>query len=341
MHLNHGQPNSAYRKNNRHRWLVVSTLAFCLLALFLFSLHIGPFKIPVSEIFRYFCGQGTDHKISLILFNIRLPRTVSAILAGAGLSLCGVLMQCLLRNPLASPFTLGVSQAAAFGASLSIVFFNLGLYQNIFFAFVFALLTSFLIVMIGNSRQSSPQTTILCGVALGSLFGAGTMFLQYFADEQQLSAMIFWAFGDVSRAHWQEIILMAVALGTIFLYSFRHRTDYNVLLSGDEIAITLGVNPRFTRIMGLLGSSILTAVIVSLLGVIGFVGLVAPHMLRLVIGENHRYLLPGAVFTGALLLLLSDIIAQTVLAPQVLPVAIFTSFLGAPVFLFLIMRGQK
>jgi iron complex transport system permease protein len=181
---------------------------------------------------------------------------------------------------------------------------------------------------------------VLTGVALGALFTAGTMFLQYFADDQELAAMVFWTFGDTGRAGWEELGLLAAACAASSLFFVVQAWSYNAIDAGDETAKGLGVLVERVRMIGMLVASLLTAVIISFLGIIGFVGLVVPHMIRRLIGSDHRFLLPSSILGGGLLLLLSDTAARLIIAPNVLPVSVLTAFLGAPVFIALIIRGR-
>jgi iron complex transport system permease protein len=176
---------------------------------------------------------------------------------------------------------------------------------------------------------------------LGALFTAGTMFLQYFADDVQLAAMVFWTFGDVARASWTELGLLASVTGISAAYLLFRSWDYNAIDAGDETAKGLGVRVEKVRLTGMLVASLVTAVIVSFLGVIGFVGLVVPHMVRRIIGGDNRFLMPATVICGALLLLISDTVARMMLAPHVLPVSVLTAFMGAPAFIYLIVRGGR
>ena len=197
------------------------------------------------------------------------------------------------------------------------------------------------ILMISRIRGASPEVMVLTGVALSSLFTAGTMFLQYFASDTQLAAVVFWTFGDVSRANWSELGLMSVLVTLACIYFLFNRWNYNAIDAGNETAKGLGVNVERVRLFGMTISAMVTAVLVAFLGVIGFVGLVCPHMVRRIIGDDQRYLIPGSCVMGGVLLLASDTVARLIVAPYVLPVAVLTAFMGAPVFIYLIIRGYK
>lgn len=271
------------------------------------------------------------------------------------MSLAGAVMQSILRNPLGSPYTLGISNAAAFGAALAlstgagqvasrtadaaILFDNP--YSVTISAFIFSLIATTVIVFFSRLRGATPETMILMGVALNSLFGAGITALQYFADEMEIAAIVFWQFGDAGKTGWTELAIMAALTFPAIAYFVHNSWNYNTLKSGDETAKSLGVNVELLRIVGMLVCSLLTAVIVSFIGIIGFVGLVIPHIVRRFIGGNEMYLLPFSVLAGAFLLLAADTVARTLFSPMVLPVGILTSFMGAPLFIYLVVKGRE
>lgn len=355
MHFNDGQIPEEYNRHLRVKTLFILAVFILTVIILIISIGLGPVKISPGEVFRSLLGQNGYKRFDLILWNIRLPQALAAIAAGAGLSISGAVMQAVLRNPLGSPFTLGISHAAAFGAAFSVMVLDLGTmtssnvgavslnspYATTAVAFIFSLLSTFAIIAVSRTRSSSPESMILTGVALGALFTAGTMFLQYFADDVQLAAMVFWTFGDVARATWGELGIITVVSVISYLWFTANRWDFNAIESGDETAKGLGVKVDQVRIIGLLLACLVTAVIVSFLGIIGFVGLVCPHMVRKVIGDDYRFLLPASAIVGGGLLLTADTVARLLLAPNVLPVSVLTAFLGAPVFIWLIIRGNK
>lgn len=323
--------------------------------MFLISVSVGAVSIPIPDIIvTIFGGAGTS-LYERIIWNIRIPQALTAIIAGAGLAIAGVTMQSVLRNPLASPFTLGLSNAAAFGAAVGILLFGAGTtgssiadavvinnpYLTTMSAFFFSILTTVIILFIAKIRGATPETMVLAGVAISSLFTAGLMAIQYFVDDTRLASIVFWQFGDVSRASWFELGLISLIVLICAVYIFYKRWDYNAIDAGEETAKGLGVNVGRTRLIGMIAASLISAVIVSFLGIIGFVGLVCPHMMRRIVGDDHRFLIPASIVCGSLLLLVSDTVARTMIAPHVLPVAVLTSFLGAPVFIYLIIRGRR
>lgn len=197
------------------------------------------------------------------------------------------------------------------------------------------------ILLLAGCRNISPESIVLSGVAVASLFTAGTLILQFFADDTELAAMVFWTFGDLGRAGWSQVTFLTIAALAAMAFFWWKAWDYNAIDSGEESACALGVKVKHVRIIGMLMASLITALIVSSVGVIGFVGLVAPHMVRRLIGDDHRFLIPGSAIMGAILLLGADLAARTVISPRILPVSVLTSFLGAPLFIYLIMRGNR
>jgi iron complex transport system permease protein len=287
-----------------------------------------------------------DETQNMILMQIHLPRVLGALLCGASLGLSGTLMQGALQNPLASPFTLGISQAAAFGASFAIIVLGAyegegGIYTLALCAFTSALLGMGIIMLLGKSVAFRPEVLVLGGVAVGALFGAGTMLLQYFASDLDASATLFWTFGDLGKVMWQHIwILLAVlTLSAFILYKLHWQMD--ALLLGDAHAHTLGIRPSRLRLWLLIIATLLGALSIAYFGVIGFIGLVAPHLIRLVLGNSHAMLLPLSTLCGAVLLLASDIAAHHIVDNTILPVGILSAFLGAPLFLYLLLKQSK
>ena len=325
------------------------------IVMFLVSVSVGAVSIPIPDIIATIFGGGGTSLYERIIWNIRIPQALTAIVAGAGLAIAGVSMQSVLRNPLASPFTLGLSSAAAFGAAVGILLFGAGTtgssiadavvinnpYLTTMSAFFFSILTTVIILFISKIRSATPETMILAGVAISSLFSAGLMAIQYFVDDTRLASIVFWQFGDVARASWTELGLITLMTVICFIYFIYKRWDYNSIDAGEETAKGLGVNVDRTRILGMIAASLISATVVAFLGIIGFVGLVCPHMMRRIVGDDHRFLIPASFVCGAVLLLVSDTVARTLIAPTVLPVAVITAFLGAPVFLYLIIRGRR
>jgi iron complex transport system permease protein len=353
-HLNGNHIPAEYLAYTRRKMGVVVALIVLCAVLFVVALALGAVRVPLAEIVRAIAGAKHKESWSIIILDIRLPHALAALIAGAGLAAAGAVMQSILRNPLGSPFTLGLSQAAAFGAAFAVMGLDAGVMQSTqinavtiarpgltaLSAFAACMIAASIIIGIGRLRGASPEVLVLSGVAIGSLFAAGTMFLQYFADDVQLAAMVFWTFGDVGRAGWSEVGYMASVVVTGYVFFLINRWNYNAIDAGDETARALGVHVGRVRLLGMVVAAMLTAVIVAFLGVIGFVGLICPHIARRIVGDDHRFLLPTSCLTGSALLLAADTAARLILAPHVLPVAVLTSFLGAPAFLYLLLRRR-
>jgi iron complex transport system permease protein len=341
-----------YLSSIRKRLLLGGTLFGCVLVVFVSAISIGSLNLSLSETIR---AALHESEFSYVLWNLRIPRAIGAILAGASLGVAGAVMQNVLRNPLASPFTLGVSHGAAFGAAFAIIVLGAGQthsygteavtvfksYPVVISAFLGSLLTVVVILLLSFLKGVLPEAIILAGVALSSLFGAMTMFFQYFASDFQVAATLFWTFGDIGKAGWLENKYMFVAFSLCFIYFFFQRWNFNALLWGDDVAKSLGVNVKFMRISAMFFSALMVSICTAFLGIIGFVGLISPHIIRLICGNDYRFLIPLSAIFGALLLLISDLIARTILAPAVLPVGIVTSFAGAPIFFFLLIRHRR
>ncbi|EGW40975.1 iron ABC transporter permease [Desulfosporosinus sp. OT] len=329
--------------------LLVMTALLSLYAISAGSAELTPWQVVLTLLGR------TEGQSQIIIWSIRLPRVLASMVAGIGLAVAGAVMQNILRNPLASPSTLGIAQGAAFGAALAIIGWGAGStpstgggallinspYIVTISAFVAAMLTTLIILFLAQYKGASPESMVLAGVALGSLFSAATMLLQYFTNDVNVAAIVFWTFGDIGRASWGELgIMSCVVLGASLFFLF-NRWNYNALDSGAETAKGLGVNVERTRQWGMFFASLITATIVSFLGIIAFIGLVAPHLVKRLIGGDNRFLIPASGVMGALLLLAADTLSRRIIAPVVLPVGAVTSFLGAPLFLYLLVRGSK
>jgi iron complex transport system permease protein len=332
-----------YRKRVRFKVLFMFSCAVALFFLFILSLLIGPTRVPLWEALKVLAGSGEQDLLYYsIIVHIRLPRAIAAVAAGAGLAIAGAVMQSVLRNDLASPYTLGISHAASFGAAISIALLGSEamLYQVPTAAFLSSLVAVFVMIALAQLKGATAETMVLTGVALSSLYTGGLTAIKYFSTDQELAAITFWQFGDLSRAGWSELLVISASVTLIAIFFVYKSWDYNAMDYGDEVAKSLGVEVERTRITGMLLSSLVTAIIVSFVGVIGFVGLVVPHMVRRVIGGDATYLLPTSCLVGALLLLAADTASRSIFSPIILPVGILTSFLGAPLFIYLILTGR-
>ncbi len=308
---------------------------------------LGSYPIRVIDVYSIIWHgmfRGPETTSEIVVWNLRLPRILMGVLAGIGLAIGGTVMQGILRNPLASPFTLGIASGAGFGAALAILLGTgliVGKYLIIANAFVFSLIPTFVIFGLTRYKRATPETMILAGIAMLYLFGAATSLLMYFAESEAVKEAYFWMVGSLGKASWDTIppvsILLAVCVPLLMWKSW----DLNVMGAGDETAKSLGVNVERSRIFILTVASLITAGIICFTGTIGFIGLVAPHICRIIIGSDNRFLIPASGLFGAALLLGADTIARTILAPVILPVGILTAFMGAPLFLYLIMRRKK
>lgn len=281
-----------------------------------------------------------------IILHLRIPRVALAMLAGAGLALAGTVMQGITRNPLVSPFTVGISSAAAFGASLAIVF-NIGFnthtsYGVVLTAFFFALICAGLVYGIASKVGLTPETLILTGIALNYLFSALTGTIHFFSKEYQLASAVDWTFGSFNGATWGQVGLVAIILAGSLPVLYRMAWILNTMaFNDDDVLKGLGIDPAKNRGIAGIISVLITAAIISFTGVIGFVGLVAPHISRLIIGADHRFLIPFSAIAGSLLLVISDAIGRVILALVMVPVGIVVSYLGVPLFINLIITRRK
>ncbi|MDD7424272.1 MAG: iron ABC transporter permease [Candidatus Methanomethylophilaceae archaeon] len=333
--------------------LYLGILGILFLAVALISLCIGPTNLSVTEVLDILFHKD-DTWNSYVVWDLRLHRIVAAIIAGVALGSAGAVMQCVLRNPLGSPFTLGISNAAAFGAALGIIILGGGtiLGQSVatpqvdnpyivtISAFVMAMLSAGVIVLLVRITHSSPEMMVLAGMALSSIFSAGLAFLQYIANDTALSAIVFWQFGSLSKATWGDLTLTAMVVAIVSLYFLSKRWDYNAMDTGEDIALGLGINVGSTRVLGMVLASVSTAVVVSFMGVIGFIGLLGPHMARWVFGNDNRYVIPASMLIGSTILMVADCIGQNAFS-FVLPVGILTSFIGGPLFIYILIRRYR
>lgn len=347
-------PKESYEKYTGKKFALGIFLLIALFLVVLYSINTGSMQLTPLEIIQTVMGK-SEESSRVVLFRIRLPRIIGAIVAGCGLSLAGCVMQNNLRNPLASPSTLGISNAAAFGANLAIIVFGAGSVGNTTLsplalynpyivascAFAFSMISMTVILMLAKLKAFSSESIVLSGVALGSLFTASTTLLQYFAEDVKIAVAVFWSFGDLGRASWREVLILSIVVALAFTYFLLKRWDYNALDAGEESAKALGVDVERVRMGSMFMASLITAVCVSFLGVIGFIGLISPQIIRKIIGNDHRFLIPLSGILGSLILLISDTIARTLISPIILPVGAITSFFGAPLFLYLLLRGNQ
>jgi iron complex transport system permease protein len=326
---------------------VMTVSGLMVLALFMvivISLVLGTADVSLSQILDLVSGGlKIDDPARLIVIKIRLPRIILAGLVGFSLSLGGVVFQALLRNPLADPFILGVSSGSAFGAIMGI-FWGFSLRFGIpLMSFAGALMTIYLIMVLGSRKMGMESSTILLtGVIINAFFTAVIMFFISTAADSRLHTMLFWLYGDLSQSRYGPLILITPVLlsAAVVLYSFaRH---LNIITAGEETALQLGVDVEKAKKICLLVVSLITGLVVSFSGLIGFVGLIVPHLGRMAVGSDHRLLIPVASIGGAIFLIASDTLARTLISPSELPVGVITAFMGAPFFIYLLKkRGSQ
>ncbi|AMK14428.1 iron ABC transporter permease protein [methanogenic archaeon mixed culture ISO4-G1] len=274
----------------------------------------------------------------------RAPRVVGGILAGMALSIGGVMMQGILKNPLADTYTTGISSGASLGATLAICAgFTVvaGQYSLVINAFIFSLIPMFVIISVSKLKSASVTTIIMAGIAVMYLFNAVTSLMKIWAENAALAAVFEWSVGDLTGLKWEEVVVMAIVVipGTIILYLMAEKL--NAMTMGDEQAKTLGINVEKFRIASLLVTSLVTAAVVCFTGLIGFIGLVCPHIVRMFIGSDNRLLLPASAAFGAAFLIVCDVLGRVILAPTTLQVGIITAFIGGPMFLYLIIKQRR
>lgn len=332
----------------KRRTLLVALLLLLLLMAFAFmtlGLQVSWLR-PVEVLSKAISGIDNLEPIDKIILLLRMPRIGLALVAGMGLALAGAVMQCITRNYLVSPFTLGISSSAAFGASLCIVFGTGALWQSnmaiVGCAFLASCLCGAVVYLLAGKIGLRPNTIILVGIALNYFFSALTASIEFFAQEHKLEAVVQWTFGSFNKATWENVLLGAVILLLSgFLIKGYRLQLFAIACNDDETAQSLGIQVGRVRAVCGLAAVLLTAAIISFTGVIGFVGLIAPHMARLLHGINPETYLPLSALLGAVLLLLADTIGKLILYPVNIPVGIVISFIGVPLFIHLIVNKNN
>lgn len=326
---------------------IMALLTSVLIILFVFSFVLGRYDVPVKEVVRILLSnilplkETWEENMKIAVLNVRLPRILLACLVGASLSMAGTAYQSVFKNPLASPDILGASSGACFGAALAILIgqSKAGITA---FAFICCLITVALVYLIGSKVRGNPITGILlAGIMISSLFSSGTSYIKLVADPtNQLPAITYWLMGSLSGARMSDVkfVLIPMAIGAIPLIIMRWRI--NILTLGDEEANAIGINAKRTRLITIISATMLVAASVSISGMIGWVGLVIPHLGRKLVGNNCRYLIPTSMIFGAIFLLLVDNVSRNLLAVEI-PIGILTAFIGAPFFIYLMTRKEN
>jgi iron complex transport system permease protein len=350
--------------------MLLAIMTILLFAAIIYSASVGTAQLSISDVFTAIThnlaaklsgipllgqllasfGEPQSGTAEIIVVNMRLPRILLAVLTGMCLAVAGAVMQGVLRNPLVSPFTLGLASAASFGAAITIVLGTgvLGMfiaggsnYDIVLNAFLFGLLSMLLIYGISRARGTSQSTLILAGVVLGYIFQAGVIILKYLSNNDKLKDLEMWLMGGMWGASWNAIlILLPIVIICVILLALK-AWDLNALSAGDEIAKNLGIRVERLRLYCLLLATIAASSCLAFTGVIGFIGLMAPHICRMLIGNDHRYLIPCSAIMGGLILLVSDTFARTVFSPLEIPVGIIMYIIGGIFFLYLILKGRE
>ena len=336
-----------YKAITGRKYLILVSLAALLVLTLISDILIGPAHLSIWEVASTVLWPGSSDVVSrVVIWDIRMPMALMAVIVGASLAIAGAEMQTVLNNPLASPFTLGISAAAGFGAALAIV---LGVsvvpFAGTFLvtvnAFFFAMLASVIIYAFSRLRGATAQIVILLGIALVFLFSSLLAMLQYVASEEALQQVIFWTLGSLVKASWPKVgIAFGVLLITTPLF-IRHVWTLTALRLGDSKAQSLGVNVDALRLQALIAISVLASAAVAFVGTIGFVGLVAPHVARMLVGEDQRFFLPVSALTGAVLLSVTSIVSKSIIPGVLFPIGIITSLVGIPFFVSLILTQRR
>ncbi|WP_456419482.1 FecCD family ABC transporter permease [Methanocaldococcus infernus] len=327
----------------RSKIFIIGFSAFLLFATMLISISVGAYNVPINEVFKvlmaHIFGKEITGIYNTIVWDIRVPRVIVGMLIGMALATSGATYQGVFRNPLVSPFILGVSAGAAFGAALSIMYSFIPLSAQIS-AFIFGMIAVFATYSLARVRGRTPLVTLLlAGVILGSFFNALVAIFQYFASEAQLKAIVFWIMGGLYHVGWKDVysVGLLIPLGILAIMSYSWKL--NILSLGDEEARALGINTERLKIILIILSTFITPLVVSVAGIIGWVGLMIPHASRLILGPDHRFLLPMSAIFGGIFLIICDTIARTITTGEV-PLGIVTSILGAPYLIYL-LRSKK
>src|SRR5690606_19968522 len=337
----------AHHRMVARRVIVVVALAIVSVFAFLLDLVTGPSSLTASQVLSELWSRGTlSMPQSTIVWELRLPQAAMAFLVGAALSLAGAEMQTILNNPLASPFTLGVSSAASFGAALAIIMgvslpFVSADWMVPLNAFLCAFGSVLLLELISRRRAAGASTVVLFGIATAFTFNALVAFVQSVSSQEALQHLVFWSLGSARRSTWVGEAAMAVVLLVLLPFSMRAALSMTVLRMGEDKARSFGINVARLRFMSLMRISLLAGTAVAFVGTIGFIGLVGPHIARLLLGEDDRFLLPASALTGRLVLSLSSMLSKSLVPGVVLPVGMVPSVVGLPIFVVLIVRRQQ
>lgn len=338
-------PSHAWRYREHKRKQLLLMLLLVAMLLLVTDALTGPAPLSASSFWSAIWSANADTTQSAIVWQLRLPQALMALLVGVALGIAGAEMQTVLNNPLASPFTLGVSSAAALGAALALIlqWYPPGMPKSlalVAWAFIMALACAMVLDTAARRKRISASGLVLLGIALVFSFNALLSLLQLLANPHALQDLLFWTMGSLARSNWTGVLIMAVISTLLIPFALRQCWQLTALRFGDERAASLGVNPQRIRRQALLRSSLLAAASVSLVGVIGFVGLMAPHIARRLWGENHRWYLPGSALCGAVIVLASSVLAKQLVQTITVPVGIVTTLVGIPFFMLVVLQRR-
>lgn len=317
--------------------IIIASLKVILLCSIIAGLAIGSVDISITELFTLLTGGDVDPSVSSIIWDIRLPRVIMAIAVGGGLSVAGAVFQALLMNPLAEPYILGISSGGTFGAILSFVL-GLSFFYTQMFAFAGAIIVVFLVFYLGQRfGELEPNVLLLTGVMIGAFFSALILLLLTVLEDSVRTA-VFWLIGNLSFANLENVVIVLpiVVIGSLVLFLFSQK--YNVLTMGSQTASQLGVNAGAVKNISYIAASLIVGAVVSVSGIVGFVGLLVPHIARLLFGVDNRIVVPSSFIIGASYLILADLIARSMISPAEIPVGAITALFGAPVFIYLLRK---
>ena len=328
----------------RRNVLCISATIIVLFIVLIVTLSVGNYPISIKEFFNLLIGKPSDATISYVFYKVRVPRILCCCFAGAALSCAGLVMQSLFKNPMASPSVLGISSGAAFGASLALAF-GIGGFLGRFavsgMAFLFCCLTMCAVYFLARTKYGvSSVTLLLAGVAIGAFFNGLVSLLQYIVDENTLSSIVYWTMGSFNSCGWNSFYTAVVPVTIGIIMMFLCRRELNLISAGEEQAANLGVNVKLIRIVLIVATALAVGGSVAISGVIGFVGLIVPHIFRMLAGSDHRLLMPLCIFGGAAFMLLMDTISKAAFSIS-LPVGVLTSLLGAPFFIYVMRRRSR
>jgi len=333
------------RKLERKRWFVILSFLVIGVVSLILDVMTGPAMLSVSEVVNALFSIGeVDKMTNNIVHNLRLPMALMALVVGATLAVGGAEIQTLLNNPMASPYTLGLAAAAGFGASIVIAFGSFGLPIQVAVpigAFVMTMLASGILFLFASKRRFSSEMLVLVGIALLFIFQSLLSLVQFISAPEVSQQILFWLFGSLNKATWQSLIIIIVVTTICVALLSKELWKLTALRLGEDRAASLGINLQVLRIKVLVLVAMMTATAISFVGVIGFIGLVAPHVARMLLGEDQRFFLPGAMLVSAAFLSLSSVLSKVIIPGALFPVGIVTSFIGVPFFFWIILNNKR